>query len=159
VSGDGILIRADGRYAVRFERSLRQPAKRVWAALTQPELLAGWIGTVRPGFVEGGEFDLTFEKTVGSVVHGRVTRLDAPRVLEHTFDSDESIVRWEVDPIGESSVLMLTQTLLGPEEAPSTLAGWDTLIEGIPLVLDGKRFEWSPVRWEDVHNGYVANLS
>jgi len=43
---DGVVEQRDGRTVLRFERRLRHPIERVWAALTEPARLAS--GSPRP---------------------------------------------------------------------------------------------------------------
>ena len=39
----GTLEQVAGKRVLRFERRLDHPVERVWAALTEPEQLAGWL--------------------------------------------------------------------------------------------------------------------
>ena len=41
----------DGGARLRFERRLRHPIDRVWAALTRPEELEGWLASAEVGLV------------------------------------------------------------------------------------------------------------
>ena len=36
----------DGGFVVAFDRLIEQPPARVWAALTDPKVLANWLGDV-----------------------------------------------------------------------------------------------------------------
>ena len=40
---DGTLTKTDDGYALRFERDLAHPVDKVWAALTQPDRMKGWL--------------------------------------------------------------------------------------------------------------------
>ena len=40
---DGTLVTIDGRPALRFERRFRQPAERLWRAVSSPEEMGAWF--------------------------------------------------------------------------------------------------------------------
>ena len=41
----GTVHRTGGIYSIRFERSFQHPVKKVWDAITIPELLALWLSS------------------------------------------------------------------------------------------------------------------
>ena len=108
--------RADG-YQLRFERHLRHPVEKVWAALTSPAQLAQWLA---PGEIEltlGGRVYLAFTDGDG-VIDGRVTAIAPPRLLEFTWTDkgdDFGFVRWELIAEDGGTRLVLTHTV--PEAA------------------------------------------
>jgi hypothetical protein len=55
---DGTFEKRDDRYVLRFERRLRHPIERVWAALTEPGELVGWLAEAEIELVEGGRVHL-----------------------------------------------------------------------------------------------------
>ena len=58
---DGTVHEVEGQYELRFERHLKHPVEKVWAALTDPERRAEWLD---PGTIElrpGGRAELTFD--------------------------------------------------------------------------------------------------
>lgn len=58
---DGTVHEVEGQYELRFERRLKHPVEKVWAALTDPERRAEWLA---PGTIElrpGGRAELTFD--------------------------------------------------------------------------------------------------
>ena len=45
---DGTVARRlDGGFVVAFDRLIGRPAEKVWAALTDPKILADWLGEVQ----------------------------------------------------------------------------------------------------------------
>jgi len=99
VSGvpDGTIGR-DGAFVVfRFVLELAHPVARVWAALTEPGLIARWLGArpeldPRPGGVYVIDHD-------GTKVADRVLRFEPPTVFEHTFWENlnpDATVTWEL---------------------------------------------------------------
>src|SRR4051794_17744470 len=51
---DGTLDTRDDRHVMRYERRLAHPVERVWAALTQPSELRGWLADADIDLVAGG---------------------------------------------------------------------------------------------------------
>src|SRR5258708_13958200 len=53
---DGTMRTTGGRYDVHFERHFDAPLERLWAAVSEPELLEGWLGGPldEPQLAEGG---------------------------------------------------------------------------------------------------------
>jgi uncharacterized protein YndB with AHSA1/START domain len=153
-----VHTRADG-YQLRFERHLRHPVEKVWAALTNPAQLAQWLA---PGEVEltlGGRVYLAF--TDGdSVIDGQVTAIAPPRLLEFSWadkGDDLGIVRWELMADGGGTRLILTHTV--PEAARDfglpALAGWHSLLEQLAALLDGQPLPVAWGRWQELHDHYA----
>ena len=150
--------RADG-YQLRFERHLRHPVEKVWAALTNPAQLAQWLA---PGEIEltlGGRVYLAFTDGA-SVIDGRVTAIAPPRLLEFTWtdeDDDFGFVRWELMVDGGGTRFVLTHTV--PEAARGfglpALAGWHSLLEQLMALLDGQPVPAAPDRWQELHDHYA----
>ena len=99
----GAQVRKDGeKWTLILVRELRHPPEKVWQALTDPAHLREWapfeadgsLGTV------GTTVNLTWVGTQ-QVSETRVTRAEAPRVLEY------SDIRWQLDAIGGGTRLTL----------------------------------------------------
>jgi uncharacterized protein YndB with AHSA1/START domain len=150
---------ADG-YRLRFERQLRHPLERVWAALTSPAQLAQWLA---PGELEltlGGRVYLAFTDGDG-VIDGQVTALAPPRLLEFTWTdkgNDLGLVRWELSADDGGTHLTLTHTV--PETARESglpmLAGWTTLLEQLAALLDGQPLPLAGDRWQTYYDHYAT---
>ena len=140
---------------VRFERRIEHPIEKVWEAIATPDGIKGWLGAAVLDLSEGGDVRLQFDKTVGNVVTGHVTEVDPPRVLEYTFGQADSILRWELEPAGDATLLTLTHTLPTDEHRAKTAAGWHTLLDMIPEALAGNDPQWSQERWDEVHQQYA----
>ncbi|HYF92508.1 MAG TPA: metalloregulator ArsR/SmtB family transcription factor [Symbiobacteriaceae bacterium] len=157
---NGIVQRTEAGWVVRFERHLKHPVEKVWAAVTQPERLAAWLAGGEVDLVEGGKIRLTFENT-GSVMHGTVTRVEPPAVFEFIWnseDADDTLVRWEVHPEAGGARLVLTHTFATPDKLPIMMAGWHTHLEGLSQTLTGAKFEWPWARWEELRGWYLKQL-
>src|SRR6266851_4519803 len=113
IKARGAQIRKDGeKWTLILVRELRHSPEKVWQALTDPAHLHEWapfdadgsLGTV------GNTLKLT---TVGApaprVTETKVTRADAPRVLEYKWGDFD--MRWELEPIvGGTSLTLWTNS-------------------------------------------------
>jgi uncharacterized protein YndB with AHSA1/START domain len=141
---------------VRLERRIEHPIEAVWSAIATPDDIKGWLGAAQLDLTRGGDVRLQFDKTVGNVVTGTVTKVDPPHVLEYTFGQPDSILRWELTEQGpDKTLLILTHTLPSPEQRADAAAGWHTLLDMIPAALDGQDPQWSKQRWDEVRTQYV----
>jgi uncharacterized protein YndB with AHSA1/START domain len=165
IVADGVLDRRDGKDVIRFERHLAHPVDRVWAALTRPDELIYWWGEAEIDLVEGGRFELRWLNTDqdgnAAVLHGRITRLRPPNLLETSGDL-HGVLRWELRPEGGGTRLTFTSTLDLPQEYRTmTVAGWHFHLDALAEELDGGKVDLvNPEgRWEPIHERYVAKLS
>src|SRR5918994_1851965 len=121
----GTAEQIDGRWVLRFERRLPHPREKVWDALTRPERIHEWFGQgdIDLELVEGGKFVIRttgppeLVKAIidevgeeGLVQNNTVLRAEAPTLFEHTFGDPDSVVRWELTPVGDTTLLRLTHT-------------------------------------------------
>jgi uncharacterized protein YndB with AHSA1/START domain len=125
---DGTLQTRDGRHVLRYERRLGHPIERVWAALTEPSELRGWLGDVDIDLVEGGRVQVRWlnndDEGNQAVANGSVTALAPPRLLE--LDTEpHGVLRWELAEAEDGgTALTLTVSLPAPNaEIGSARAG------------------------------------
>jgi uncharacterized protein YndB with AHSA1/START domain len=162
-SPDGTAERRDDGVRLRFERRLRHPIDRVWAALTEPAELEAWLASAEVELVPGGRFELRWLNAGDDTVHsvGTVTALEAPRLLEYT-SSVHGVLRWSLREEGDDTVLtFVNDSPAGPEEVALTLSGWHIHLEHLEDALEGRRVDWARwsaehlPRWEELHAGYA----
>ncbi|HEX8743631.1 MAG TPA: SRPBCC family protein [Thermoleophilaceae bacterium] len=163
-TADGTLEkRDDGRAVIRFERTIAHPPERVWAAITEPGEMIGWWGEADVDLRDGGRFDVrwlnTDEEGNSAHMHGTITRLDPPRLIEVGGDVHGTL-RFELEPAGDGATLLrFTSTLELPEEfRTKVLAGWHTHLDALATVLDGGSVDLENIQregWEDAHDAYV----
>jgi glutathione S-transferase len=116
-----------------IEKSMRieAPLPDVWAALTEPEAIMGWMGDdsqVAVDLREGGRYQFFFGATTGTVTH-----LDPPHALAYTWRQEEwpsdwpdSIVTWQLQPDGDATQVHLTHTTFpNAAERDGHDQGWD----------------------------------
>ncbi len=130
-----------------LSKRFRQPMDKVFAALSIPERIAAWMGVVWQGdpapLTVGSSFSYTFgDSDMPSV--GRVTALDPPRLIEHTwFETVPPLttVRWSLEPDGDGCVLTLTQATGRRDDAARNGAGWSMIMGRLDAWLAEKAFE------------------
>jgi uncharacterized protein YndB with AHSA1/START domain len=140
-------MRADGALrAVRFERTFDATPEELWAALTEPGQLRGWLAEARrfeP--FEGGAVELRFGDGEDERAYGTVRVFDPPRVLEYSWDwpgEDGSIVRYELVPQGEATLLVLDHRGLPSGAAVGYAGGWHAHLDCLAAHLCGDRVSW-----------------
>jgi uncharacterized protein YndB with AHSA1/START domain len=166
---NGTLETRDGLDFLRFERHLDHPVERVWAALTEPDELIGWLAEAEIDLVEGGSVVLRWlnsdEEGNQAVLRGTITELDPPRVIE--YDSDiHGLLRWELRDEGSGCHLTFTATVALPEDYKTeVLAGWHIHLDHLADALDGEPVNWPTWAadhmgtWKEYRERYAAAVS
>lgn len=112
---DGQVTRDGAATVVRFERLMPAPADAVWSELDGSPPYGG----------EGGKL-------------GAVVRSSRPLVLEHDWAGDDGAtgcVKWQLIPIGDTCLVLLTQTVDGDWDASQSLSAWDATLERLATKL------------------------
>jgi uncharacterized protein YndB with AHSA1/START domain len=166
---DGTLETRDGRHVLRYERRLAHPVERVWAALTEPSELRGWLADADLELAEGGRVRLRWLNTDDegnhAVAEGAVTALDPPRLLELDIEP-HGLLRFELREDDGATALMLTVSVPAPnEQITLALAGWHVHLEHLADALDGRPVDWPAwderhrPRWEELHAAYAERAA
>lgn len=163
---DGMLEERDGLQVVRFVRRLAHPVARVWAALTEPAEMLGWLGDAEVELVEGGRFIVRWLNTDAqgnrAVYRGTISALDPERLLEVRGDI-HGVLRWELRPEAGGTLLTFSSTLALPEEYRTmVLAGWHYHLDSLADFLDGQSADLANLsggRWGRIHDRYLARQS
>ena len=134
----GAQIRKDGeKWTLILVRELRHSPEKIWQALTDPAELREWapfdadasLGTV------GATVKLT---TVGApaprVTETRVTRADAPKVLEYNWGGFD--MRWELEAFGGGTRLTLWHNI-DRRFISMGAAGWHICLDVLDHLLSG----------------------
>jgi uncharacterized protein YndB with AHSA1/START domain len=128
----GAQIQKDGeKWTLVLVRELRHAPAKVWQALTDPAHLREWapfeadgnLGTV------GSAVKLTWVGTA-NVSETRVTRADAPKVLEYHD------IRWELEPLETGTRLTLWHSIDRRFIAWGA-AGWHICFDVLDHLLNG----------------------
>jgi uncharacterized protein YndB with AHSA1/START domain len=152
-------IRKDGeKWTLILVRELRHPPERVWQALTDPAHLREWapfdvdrsLGTVGP-------VQLTWVQA-STPLETRVTRADAPKVLEYND------TRWELEALGDGTRLTLWHNL-DRRFISWGAAGWhiafdvlDHLLSGTPIGRLAGRAEMKFEGWQRLTAEYAKQF-
>lgn len=158
-----VIPRDDGRFDIVFERTIRKPVEKVWAAITVAERIADWFTEVEVDLRLGGLYRITF-RDMDYVVDGVITELEPLRRFAHTWPDVEdpryhdAYVRYELWPKPEGCGLRLTQTALPPKYLGSA-AGWHTFLEALPGAAEGIRTPWSAEREATMGERYRDTLA
>jgi uncharacterized protein YndB with AHSA1/START domain len=129
----GAEVRKHGeKWTLILVRQLRHEPEKVWRALTQPAHLREWAPFEVDGSLEtvGATVKLTW---VGAPtpIDTRVTRADAPKVLEY----DD--IRWELEPIDGGTRLTLWHNIDRRFIAWGA-AGWHICFDVLDRLLAGE---------------------
>lgn len=147
----------DEGYVARFERHLNHPVEEVWSTLTRPEKLANWFADAVVDLKVGGTVELTF-KPMGNTVSCTITEMEPGSVLAYTWGNDQ--LRWELVPEPGGCLLVLKEFFsVLDDHRPKDLAGWHTILDLLPAVLEGEHVEFPMSSWQQVYDRYTALLN
>lgn len=128
-------VRKNGeKWTLILNRQLRHAPAMVWQALIDPEQVRNWAPFDVTGDLEseGSTVYLTWIGT-GATTDAKVTRSEAPRVLEF------GDIRWELEPVGSGTSLTLWHAI-DRRYISWGAAGWhisfdvlDRLLSGTPI--------------------------
>ena len=157
----------DGESAtITFERSLRHPVRIVWAALTESEHLARWYMTrARLEAREGGTLEY-WSGPAQYYVTGKILVWQPPRIFEHEWNveprkelpkGERSIVRWELTPDGDGTILRITHRRLTRPTALGFVAGIHAFLDRLEDELDGTPLTDWAARVAEVRANYMPS--
>ncbi|MDT0446264.1 SRPBCC family protein [Streptomyces johnsoniae] len=150
-------VGADGAWQIRFERRIGHPPQRVWDALADPAQRARWMPGVTLATSPDAPVRFDFGDEGGA--DGRVVAADPPRSLEHTWQwpgEPAAVVRWEITPEGDGSLLVLLHRPLAAEPAVHYCTGWHAMLDGLEAHLDG--VEPAEPDYAGLHTLYAAAI-
>ncbi|TKJ18942.1 SRPBCC family protein [Blastococcus sp. CCUG 61487] len=146
----GVVTRLDdGRQRLEFRRSWPDPIEDVWAALTEPDRLARWIGTYEGERAVGalGTFTMTLEdEPVGEPM--RIVACDPPRRLVVEWEQQDTDA-WRVDldlsTEGGRTVLRFVQVFGADADVTDFAMGWHWYLDKLDETLGGPA---APEGWD-----------
>jgi len=130
---------------------IRAPRERVWAFLTEKDLLARWFHEGAMDLSAGQPFELVRENPVTDdprMLWGDVLEADKPTRLVHTFryhgqtDELKSTVEWTLEELSGGTKLTLVHTCSNAseaelwDEARGTDSGWDEHLTRLRCVFN-----------------------
>jgi uncharacterized protein YndB with AHSA1/START domain len=135
----GAEVQKDGeKWTLVLVRELRHPPARVWLALTDPAHLSEWAPfDADRNLAAVGPVKLT---TVGAptpqVSEARVTRADAPTVLEYSWWGKE--LRWELEALGGGGTRLTLWHNIDRGFISWGAAGWHVCFDVLERLLAGE---------------------
>ena len=148
----GTLRREGAKRAVRHERRYDATVEEVWAALTEPEQVRNWLAEMTLEPRTGGRVTFTWDG--GHSDHGLVRVFEPPRIFEYTWEKGTpSVVRFELSPDGDGTLLVLDHTRIRPESAVGIGVGWHVHLDAIEALLAGS--PQTPDDWNARHDDLV----
>jgi uncharacterized protein YndB with AHSA1/START domain len=152
----GSLRVVDGKAVVRMEDQFSTGIEDLWSALTDPQRLARWIGTVEGDLRLGGEFRAQFTSTWEGP--GRVDVCEPPRRLRLIMSpgqDDQTVIEAELTPDGDQTRLVVEESGLPVGNAAGYGAGWQAHIEDLGAYLAGREpADWR-TRWAELTPAYA----
>jgi uncharacterized protein YndB with AHSA1/START domain len=134
----GTYEEIENRPALRFERRIAHPIEDVWRAVTEPHELAHWFPaavTYRDGLRTGGRLRFTFPGDAFPPSDGEITECEPPR--RFAFDWGGEQLRFELEPIGDGTLLRFTHMLTARDQAARDAAGWHVCLDKLEERLAG----------------------
>lgn len=148
----------DGRWRLRFTRTLAHPQTKVWRAVTEPEQLAAWFPTTIEGErTAGAKLRFVFPTGVVDPIDGEMLSYEPESLIEFRWGPD--VVRIELRPVAEGTELTLLDTLEERGKAARDGAGWHTCLDALEAALAGEDDARAQLNtWSEVHPHYVESF-
>ena len=162
-------VEPDGdRWTLVFVRELAHPPR---AGLDRADRArrAARLGAVRarpqPRAPRRGDADdVSRTRPRSATIARRVTRADAPSLLEYRWGDDRAALGARADR-GAGTRLTLSHTVAGEDWLPKVAAGWHLCLDVAERLLDGA--PTPPIRgeeamehgWQELHDAYAERLS
>jgi uncharacterized protein YndB with AHSA1/START domain len=148
LSPPGRVAQHGAQSTLEFQRTYPHPVERVWAAITDPEQLARWYMArdVKLDARPGGRVEMSTGPSQFRVT-GKVLACEPPRLFEHEWNvapreelpqGERATVRWELAPLGSSTVLTLTHARLTTPTALGFAPGTHVLLDRLAAMLSGE---------------------
>lgn len=134
----GAEVRKNGEeWTLVLVRELRHAPAQVWEALTDPAQLREWAPFDADRNL--GTTGIAKLSTVGApsphVTETRVTRADAPRLLEFTWGGGD--IRWQLEPLGRSGTRLTLWANIDRGWISAGAAGWHICLDVLDRFLGG----------------------
>jgi len=134
----GAEVRKDGeKWTLILVRNLRHSPELIWEALTDPAQLREWAPFDADGSLAfaGTTVKLTTVTAPSRhVTDTRVTRADAPSLLEYSWGGND--IRWQLEPMGDGTRLTLWATI-DRRFISMGAAGWHICLDVLDHALSG----------------------
>jgi uncharacterized protein YndB with AHSA1/START domain len=149
---------AGGGWRLRFTRTLPHPVEKVWQAITDPEHLAHWFPTTIEGERRAGApLRFTLPEGQAPPFDGEMLAFRPPALMEFRWGTD--IVRLELQPSSDGTVLTLLDTIDDRGKGARDGAGWHACLDALELELRGDANTRDALsRWHDLAPQYAERF-
>lgn len=141
---EGRLTVEGDRAVLTFERRLPFPVEAVWAAITDPHERGQWFGATNIDARQGGTIEMVATGPPlpedRKRMTGRILVWDPPHVFEHEWRQpivEDGVVRYELRPDGNGTLLRFTHRGLGIRNASGFLGGTHAFLDRLESHLSG----------------------
>jgi uncharacterized protein YndB with AHSA1/START domain len=155
------ITRIEGGFKAEFARDFDCSPQEVWAALTEPAMLAQWLA---PGTIElrdGGYARLDFGDS-GIVINSPVTLFDPNHLLEYSWSGPGEPLRpvtWTLAALMDGCRLSLTLKFPPDENVARSCAGWEAHLEMLAAALMGVPIKFPFESFKAARAAYEARLA
>ncbi len=151
----GVMEQRDGQVFVTFTRHMAHPAPAVWRALTEPDHLAAWFPTTIEGErAAGARLHFAFRSGEGPPFDGEMLAFDPPSLMVLRWGAE--VLRFEIEPHGDSSVLRFVATFDELGKVARDGAGWHACLDLLAHEVAGTTAPWTSAdRWKEVRTAYI----
>jgi len=132
----GAEVRKEGeKWTLVLVRDLSHPPPKVWKALTNPEDLREWapFDSDRSLAAVGAVTLSTVGAPKPQVSETRVTRAEAPKVLEYNWGGND--IRWELEPLGAGGTRLTLWHNIDRGFIAMGAAGWHICLDVLDRLL------------------------
>jgi uncharacterized protein YndB with AHSA1/START domain len=153
---EGTLEQTGDQWRVRFTRALPHAPEKVWRALTEAEHLVAWFPTTITGdLTDGAPLRFEFRDGEGPPFDGKMVTCDPPRVMEFFWGDD--LLRFELEPTEQGTILTLTDTLEELGKAARDAAGWHYCLDRLGFALAGTPRDPDD-SWKALNDRYIEQF-
>jgi uncharacterized protein YndB with AHSA1/START domain len=153
-----VTTEPDGRQRLEFRRSWPDPVEDVWAALTEPDRAARWIGRYEGERRPGGRGTLAMtHEGEGPAQAMSIAECDPPHRLVVETSAGEEQWRLEVDLLSADggTELVFRQWFASDADVRDYAGGWHWYLDKLDTEISGRPApaEWEAF-WAEVGPGY-----
>ena len=143
----GLKNRLESPMEKVFEIYIRTTPKRLWEAITDPEIRSKYnFGSrVTSDWTPGSRFEMSHPAANGPLGEGENLEVDPPHKLVQSMvalwsddvkNEGTSRVTWEIEPIGDSCRLTVTHDQLREGANNELYGGWPMILSGLKTWLE-----------------------
>ncbi len=150
-------------YTVKFERTSRHSASRLWNAITSADEVASWMGA--PAEIDlrvGGKYFVDFHGTGDDGLDGILVRIEEERKLGYVWGW--SYAEWVIEDDGDGCRYTFVQNGLADRgedaDEEGLPAGWHEFFDRLDNQLDGvsRTQDEHTARWHALKPAYRIQL-